>query len=242
MPEISSNSKNSTIKWIHTKLKESFGDSIELPQRGVLDELVFNLLLQGSSKDRAEEALKALKEEYFDWNEVRVTIPSSIEVVIKGVGLESVKSMRLVKILQGIFEDRSEVDLEFLAEMNAPAIKNYLGTMEGIGESTVETVLTFALGKHFYPLNKPALRFAQRFGIISSSKEGGTAKDFKAAVEAEVEEGRMAEFVLLVDYLAENICRSDKPLCRECPLNRKCAFAKKSAKSKSAKSPENPQE
>ncbi|MDZ7816103.1 MAG: hypothetical protein U5N86_08945 [Planctomycetota bacterium] len=116
------NSKD--LKWVHEKLKTAFGDKVTIPERNVLDELVYNLLLQGSTKKRAQKAFDALKNEFHDWNEVRVTVPQTIAATIKGVGLEHVKSLRLVKILQGIFDDRSEWNLEFLNEMNTESVPN----------------------------------------------------------------------------------------------------------------------
>jgi endonuclease III len=176
-----------------------------------------------------------MKEEFFDWNEVRVTIPAAIAETVNGVGLETVKATRLVKILQGIFEDRSEVDLEFLSEMAVPAIRNYLGGMEGVGDNTIDTVLTFSLGMHFFPLNKGALRFGERFGLIPSARRASDAQRLKEMIEAEVEQGKMTEFVVLIEHHTDTVCKSDKPLCSSCVLNRKCSFAKtRKAKPKSS--------
>jgi endonuclease III len=215
------------VIWIVDRLLATFPEEAAIQTRSVLDELIFNVLVQGSSKDRALEAFNALKEEYYDWNEARVTKPASIAEIIKGVGLESLKATRLVKILQGIFEDRSEVDLEFLQEMTIPAIRNYLGGMEGIGESSIDTVLTFSLGKSFFPLNKAAVRFGQRFGLISSLKEG---RRLKGLLEGAVPQDKMPAFVQTLEFHNESICRSDKPKCKSCPFLPRCAFGGKKGK------------
>jgi len=212
------------VNWIADRLAESYPDEALTLVRSVLDELIFNVLVQGSSKERALAAFNALKEEYHDWNEARVTRPASMAEIIKGVGLESLKAARLVKILQGIFEDRSEVDLEFLQEMSVPAIRNYLGGMEGIGESSIDTVLTFSLAKNFFPLNKAAVRFGQRFGLVPSLNDG---RRLKGLLEDAVPQDKMPVFVLTLEYHNENICRSDKPKCKTCPLQPRCAFGGK---------------
>lgn len=236
MSENSPQLKNSTVRWIHQKFREKYGESVTVPGRNALDELVFNLLSLGCSKARAEAAFDALKEEYFDWNEVRVTIPASIAETVKGVGSETQKATRLVKILQGIFEDRSEVDLEFLTEMAVPAIRNYLGGMEGIGDNTVDTVLVFSLGIHTFPMTRGATRFSERFGLLKSASKTKESRDLREQIEAEVEQGAMAEFVVLLEFHTDSICKSDKPLCPSCPLNRKCLFGKSvKTKSKPAK-------
>ena len=219
-----------TVDWIFESLKEEYASFLEVQERNVIDELVFNLLLHGSTQQRALAAFLELKSEYHDWNEVRVTVPSSIEKSIKGVGLESVKSLRMVKILQGIFEDRSEVDLEFLHEMSTPAVANYLGCMEGIGENTVETVLTCALNKHVFPLTRSVLRFSQRFGLIESAKNQEETKKLKTLVESSITEGELASFIVSMDLHTEICCRSDKPRCTDCPIKTKCAYPKNSVK------------
>ncbi len=219
-------SRIEAIRTIHEKLKQAWADEVEVPRRKTLDELVFNLLLQGSSKERAERAFEALKEEFHDWNEVRVTLPSTIVEVIKGVGLESLKAMRLVKILQGIFEDRSEVDLEFLREMEPKAVSNYLGNMEGIGGHAVESVLAFSLDRHVFPLTKAAERFAERFGLVEGKNAG---RDFKNLVEEGVPEGEMPLFIVLLDHHNQVVCRADRPKCSKCPLASDCLQGRKAA-------------
>ena len=223
------------LKWVQDRLQKAFGDKISIPERNVLDELVYNLLLQGSAKERAQKAFDAIKEEFHDWNEVRVTVPHTIADTIKGVGLEHVKSLRLVKILQGIFEDRSEADLEFLNEMNTEAIRTFLSQMEGIGKNSVETVLTFALGQGAFPSNKPALRFASRFGFVPDDTSKASEKKIKELIESTIEDDEMPEFVLLVEMHTEKLCKSSRPVCSKCNLSERCKFYAEKKKKKTGK-------
>ncbi len=213
------------VQLIHEKLKAYYTDKVEIPDRNALDELVYNMLLVGASRDRAIEAFKALKEDFHDWNEVRVSMPFSIERAIKGVGSENLKALRIVKILQSVYEDRSEVDLDFLEEMTPAAIKNYLGGMDGVGNTIIESVLVMAVKQHFFPVTKSVLRFALRYGLISSLSK---SKDLKEMVERDIPVGEMSIFVTLLDYHNESTCRFDKPKCTSCALKANCETGKAS--------------
>ena len=217
-------SNGDVIRWVLGKLEEAYSEKVTIPSRNALEELIFSILLQGSTNERALEALRNLKDEFHDWNEVRVTIPVAIAKTIHGVGLEKTKAMRLVKIFQSIFEDRSDVDIEFLEEMSDSAVMNYLCGMEGVGEHSVLNVLTFALKKHFFPQTKAAGRFAERFEFEAVGKD---ISKLRAVIEDGVPEGKMAEFIVLLDYHTEHTCLIDRPKCTKCVLNSKCRVGKK---------------
>src|SRR4029079_7478441 len=54
----------------------------DAPARPVLEEFIYAILREGHTRDAADQAFEALKKNFFDWNEIRVSMTEEIVGVI----------------------------------------------------------------------------------------------------------------------------------------------------------------
>src|SRR6516164_9041435 len=95
----STTNKQQSVNQILNVLKKQF-DSPEPEKRPVLEELVYGVLREGATRPLADKAYCALQEHFFDWNEVRVSAPQEVAEAIADLPEATVKSERIIGILQ----------------------------------------------------------------------------------------------------------------------------------------------
>ena len=71
--------------------------------------------------DAAEQVFKTLKDDYFDWNEVRVSTIRELAEVTKPLNDPADAATRLKQMLQSVFERDYSFDLEPLKKQNIGA-------------------------------------------------------------------------------------------------------------------------
>src|SRR5262245_26527519 len=70
----------------------------------VLEQIIYGVLREGATIELAEQAFKNLTQRFFDWNEVRVSMPPEVEQALAGLPDASGKAERVIGILQEVFE------------------------------------------------------------------------------------------------------------------------------------------
>jgi endonuclease-3 len=80
-------------------------------------------------------------------------------------------------------------------------------------------VVQQALGGHAMPVDSTAQRALERLGLAE-----GSIPDLRAAVERAVPKNRGAEFLELIEDLANDTCVKEEPDCSRCELRKICAY------------------
>ena len=94
-------------------------DVIATPSnRSVIEHLVYGCCLENSTFEAADDAFAKLQENYFDWNEIRVTTIAEIAEVTKGLSVPMESATGVKKTLHGVFEHYYNFDLDFLRKEN----------------------------------------------------------------------------------------------------------------------------
>src|SRR5437879_13571247 len=57
----------------------------ELPGRPVLEQFIYAVCREGSTREAADNAFKSLQEQFFDWNEVRVSSVRELADALEGL-------------------------------------------------------------------------------------------------------------------------------------------------------------
>src|SRR5438270_13967378 len=99
-------SKAQLLNEVHTLLKRRYKPK---PDRNngrltVLEAVIYGLCHEGSTREQANQALSRFKDDFFDWNEVRVSAIEEIQGVLAGLPDPEGRAQRLRRFLRQLFE------------------------------------------------------------------------------------------------------------------------------------------
>jgi endonuclease-3 len=138
--------------------------------RTLFEHLVFACLVENSPHDLAEQVLNTLKDDYFDWNEVRVSTLRELTEVTKPLVDSAQAAERLKQTLHSVFEGVYQFDLETLKKQNIGQSAKQLQKLHGSTPFVVAYVTQTALGGHSIPVNRGLLIAMHVVGVISDGE------------------------------------------------------------------------
>ena len=187
----------------HKVLKKCY-KPVAPPQRSILDTILYGCCLENAPYEVADRAFASLADTFFDWNEIRVcTVGELAEAIPKHPHAETAAS-NVRRILQAVFEDRYQFDLESLRKENLGAATKKLQGFDGMTPFVASYVVQSALGGHSIPIDQAALDVLLVLDIIS---EAEAAKQTVPGLERAITKTKGVEFgsllhQLAVDYMA----------------------------------------
>lgn len=195
----------------------------ETAERPVLEQFLFAICREGVTREAAEQAFAALKERFFDWNEVRVSAPEEITEVLDGLLPDAEqRGQRIIDFLQEVFETTFSFDLESLQKKGVKQAARQLSRYQAANDYAVAFVVQQSLGGHALPLDEPSVRVLQRLGLLDDQ---GVTEEARAALEHQVPKAKGTLFLDLVSALAVSHCAEERPDCPRCPVRAACATA-----------------
>jgi endonuclease-3 len=204
---------------LFTNLKKHYGEPGKLPDRPVLEQMVYAVLREGSTRKEADKAFDHLQKTFFDWNEVRVSSPHEVEEVLAELSHPAAKAQRVIGLLQEVFESTFSFDLDGLNKKGTKQAARQVGRYQAADDYTVAWVTQQALGGHAIPVDAPALRTARRLGLIDDEAHGEAAR---ASLEHQVPKAKGPQFVEYLSLLAKDYCFEEEPNCSACPMKGEC--------------------
>lgn len=209
-------------------------------------ELILTILTQNSADTNAEVAFEALRQAYPsdgeirahdpgagwggaglsdgaapDWAEVeRAPLPELVEVIRPG-GLANQKAPRIQAALARIREERGDYSLEFLGGMPPLEARDWLTSMDGIGNKTASVLLLFSFGQPLMPVDRHVERVSHRVGLIPRKASADDAHDLYLGL---LQPAAMHEAHVNLIQHGRRICHARKPDCPACPLRPRCRF------------------
>src|SRR5205823_5835437 len=126
-----------------------------------LEQLIYAICREGTTSDRADLAFGNLRDRFFDWNEVRVSMASEIEDALAGLPDSATRAERIIALLQEVFESTFSYDLEVSTGLDKKGLKGaakYLAKYQGANDYAIAWVTQQTLGGHAIPLDGPTLR------------------------------------------------------------------------------------
>jgi endonuclease-3 len=211
--------KQRLLTTLFTALKKHYGEPGHPPERPVLEQMVYALLRDGSTRKDADKAFDRLRKTFFDWNEVRVSSPHEVEEALASVPHPSVKAQRVIGLLQEVFESTFSFDLEGLNKKGLKQAAKQVGRYQAADDYTVAWVTQQSLGGHAIPVDAPALRTAARLGLTDDET---TAEAARASLEHQVPKVKGPTFVEYLSLLARDYCWDEEPNCPSCPMRAEC--------------------
>jgi len=164
-------------------LRKHFKPVAPSKDRTLFEHLLFACLLEDSPHEAAEQTFAALKQDYFGWNEVRVSTIRELTDALKPLVNPADSAARLKQTLHSVFESVYEFDIETMKKQNIGAAAKTLQKYNGTTPFVVAYVTQHSLGGHAIPLNRGALITMHTVGVISDDEfEKSTVPGLERAV------------------------------------------------------------
>jgi hypothetical protein len=186
-------------------LRKHFKPVPPAKDRTLFEHLLFACLLEDSPHEAAEQTFATLKQEYFGWNEVRVSTIRELTDALKPLVNPADSASRLKQTLHSVFESVYEFDIETMKKQNIGAAAKALQKYNGTTPFAVAYVTQHALGGHAIPLNRGALITLHTVGVISDDE---FAKSSVPGLERTVSKSKGPEVASLLHQLGVEVGRN----------------------------------
>ena len=167
--------------------------------RSVLEHMLYACCLENSNHEAADEAFAKLEQQFFDWNEVRVTTAAELAESMKGLADPDSASKLMKKTLHGVFETYYKFDLDFLKKENLRKTVQQFSKFRGVSPFVVSYAAQVALGGHFIPIDQATQNLMYVCGVIS---EDEAKKGKVPGLERTIAKTKGIEFASVVHQLA----------------------------------------
>lgn len=182
-------------------LKKNFKPAAASPGRPLLEHVLYGALLEEAPVDLADEGYAKCEQEFFDWNEVRVTSVTELAEVLAHLPAPTSTAVRLKRCLQGIFESFYTFDIDHLKKENLGKAVAKFETMAGVTPFVLSHVVQHGLGGHAIPVNMSAMRIMSLIGIVTP-QEARTGK--VPGLERAIPKNKAIEFASTLHQAAIN--------------------------------------
>jgi endonuclease-3 len=211
--------KQNLLATLFTTLRKQYsvGEPVERP---VLEQMIYAVLREGATGEEADAAFERLKNQFFDWNEVRVSSDHEVVEALVGLPDAAVRAERVINLLQEVFESTYSFDLESLHKKGVKQAGKQIGRYQAANDFTVAWVTQQTLGGQAIPIDGPTLRTVRRLGLVDSDAVDSEA--VRANLEHQIPKAKAAQFTELISLVARDFCWEDTPNCSQCPLRTDC--------------------
>lgn len=204
---------------IESEAVSRYGDPQRRKVRPPLDQLVESLLWRQTSIRRGTRALRQLKREFVDWNEVRVSHRDEIAAAMAQTKWAKNSARRIQTILGKLFMMRHEMNLDFLHDLTKAESRAFLQSLPEVSSDLVDEVLLFTTGVKLFPVNEDIARMAYRLGLVPNARV--TKRNQKRLMELWDQQVHVAIVQFFLDN-APSICTEEEPDHEDCPLEELC--------------------
>jgi len=164
---MASNNRAAIINKVLKVAKRHFKPIETQKDRTLLEHLLYACCLEASLYDAADKVFDDLSQQFYDWNEVRVTSVRELAVLMKPLNDPIEAAKRLKRVLQSVFETHYSFDLEPLKKQNIGQTTKQMDQYNGSTGFTVAYVTQHALGGHSIPINRGLLEAMRVVGVVS---------------------------------------------------------------------------
>lgn len=167
--------------------------------RLLIEHLLYACCLENATFETADEVLARLQDEYFDWNEIRVTTSRELAELLKKLPDPEEAANRVRRTLQGLFEAHYSFDVEQLRKENLGKAIEQIQKYSGVTPFGVAYVTQSVLGGHSIPIDESMMLLMQVLGIASDED---AASNHITGLERAISKDQGIEFFSIVHQLA----------------------------------------
>jgi endonuclease-3 len=206
---------------VHRRLAAVYGSGIKyFHDLDPLSELVSSLLSHRTRNSHSGLAFRNLQALFPSWEAVMNAPVAEVEAAISACTWPEQKAPRIQQVLRQITERVGRLSLDFLADMDVPAARQWLESLPGVGPKTSAAVISFSIlrGKAL-PVDSHHFRVATRLGIID--EKIGEAKAHQV-LEDLLPDSFTAQDVYdnhqVMMKHGQKVCFYQRPACEQCVL------------------------
>ncbi len=196
---MSAKARADLILKLHKFVKKEFAIIAPPTNRTVIEHMLYGCCLENSTYEAADEAFAKLQQNFFDWNEVRVTTASELAELTKHLAFPKQAALSIKKTLHGIFECYYQFDLEFLRKENLSKAILQFEKFKGVSPFVVSYVAQHGLGGHSIPLDRSMMLLFYTLGIANEEE---ATSGHVPSLERTIPKAKGIEFASLVHQLA----------------------------------------
>lgn len=204
---MSASNRASLIGKLQTALKKHYKPAPAQPTRPLLEHVLYASLLEDSPAELADEGMAKCEQEFFDWNEVRVTTVTELAQVLSRLPDPVKAAQRMKGNLQGIFEEFYTFDLDHLKKENLGKAVNKFEKMAGMTPFVLSYTIQHGLGGHSIPIDYSAMVILLATGI-ASQPEAASGK--VPGLERAIPKSKGIEFSGLLHQAAVDLNKNTK--------------------------------
>lgn len=175
------------------------------PNRTLLENLLYACCLENSKFDAADEAFARLQQDFFDWNEIRVTTTQELADVMSGLFDPNDAATRLKRTLHSMFETHYSFEIDSLKKENLGKAVQHISKFNGISPFVVGYVTQNSLGGHSIAVDRALLALMQSLDLVTDKD---IAQSQIPGLERAIPKNKGVEFFSLAHQLAAALLAS----------------------------------
>jgi len=186
-----------------------------------VDELVSTILSQNTNDVNRDRAFDNLRVVFPTWEAVRDAEKTAVIEAVRIAGLANQKGPRIQQVLKQISDERGEISLDFLRDLEKEKAREWLTAQKGVGPKTAAIVMQFSLGIPAFPVDTHVYRVSGRLGIRPSEMN---VEKTHTWMEKLFDPDQYGPGHLNIIRHGREICHARKPECERCLLSQLCDF------------------
>jgi len=214
------------IRQICRRLEAEYGNPSHGNKRNPLNELVYIILSTRTRDSSFQETYRRLKRAFPSWQDVTRRDTKKINEILEPGGLGKLKTKQLLAIFRALRRRFGYATLAPLRHLSDREAERFLTFLPGVAKKVAKCVMMYSFRRQVLPVDVHVHRLAERIGLKSKRRPDTSQDLIEFAIPPELRYG----FHVNVVAHGRAICVSNAPKCRECCINRYCAYPKKHAR------------
>ncbi|KAL6878486.1 hypothetical protein ACP4OV_012656 [Aristida adscensionis] len=185
-----------------------------------------------------------------DWESVERASFHEVKECIKVRGQHYLLALRIQAFLRRIKKDHGSFDLDWLRYVPRESARNFLLSIQGLGDKSVDCVRLLSLRHKAFPVDVNVARIVTRLGWVELQPLNGLEFDLHlypilSDIQrylwprlCTIDEEKLYELHYLMITFGKVICTKASPNCSACPFRNKCKYYSTSLKRLLLASPE----
>ncbi|MGK2905378.1 MAG: endonuclease III domain-containing protein [Desulfuromonadales bacterium] len=210
---------------LQRRLQEHFGSLHWWPADSPFEVAVGAILTQNTTWTQVEKAIANLKQAEAITAEKLAALPiHQLEEMIMPSGFYRQKAARLQNFATHLVENWQGNLVDFCGGPLDDA-RSRLLALPGIGPETADSILLYAAERPSFVIDAYTRRIFERIGLLQGQEKYGEIRQL--FMQNLPEDAKLYnEYHAQIVQLAKTCCRKHKTLCSDCPLYRKCLYAR----------------
>lgn len=183
------------VKQVFKTLRSKLGKAAPLTVTDPIDQLILGIFSRDTVESRAADALKRLRAEVVDYNELRVIPAIEMAEMVGDFPDVRLKCEDLSRALNRIFAVEHTVRLEQLRGVSKRDQNAYLEGIDGLEAYTRARIRLLGLESHAIPMDEAMLAFIRKHGMVTPE---ATLDECHSFMERQISDKDAHEFVSLL--------------------------------------------